>query len=217
MMVDQALIEKIVAEVVNEIDKIKTDEQLILVEASARHLHLCQNDFDQLFGKGNSLTTVSELSQPGQFLAQERVSLIGPKTTLNRIAVLGPLRNETQVELSYSDARLLGVKGMLRNSGQLEDTPGLQISANGKTITLDKGVIVAKRHIHVNSRDALKLKVKDNDIVSVAVNSNRPVIFNDVLIRVSDQFETRMHIDFDEANACGFQTGKTWAKLIKDE
>lgn len=216
-MVNQDLIQKIVEEVVNEIDKIKKDDYLIEVEASARHIHLCQDDFEKLFGRDSSLTKVSELSQPGQFLAQERVSITGPKATLNRIAILGPLRDKTQIELSFSDARLLGIKGVLRDSGCVDDTPGLQVSANGKTITLNQGVIIAKRHIHVNSKDALKLKVKDKDTVSVVIESERPLIFQDVLIRVSDQFETRMHIDFDEANACGFQTGKTWVKLIKDE
>lgn len=195
--------EDIVKRVLEELSKMQSQEQLTFpVEASARHVHLSQADVEALFGKGYSLTPARELSQPGQFLAKERVSLIGPKGSFENVAVLGPARSDSQVEISLTDARTLGVKAPIRESGKVDQTPGVVIVSEGRAINLEKGVIAAKRHIHMSSENAKKFDVKDKDLVSVRIHSERPLVFHDVLIRVSDQFNLSMHIDLDEANAC---------------
>lgn len=204
------LIKKVVEEVLKEAKKIddsKSNDNLIPIEASAKHVHLSQKDVEALFGAGHQLTFDRELSQPGQFLAKERVMLIGPKGVIERVAVLGPARNQTQVEISITDSRVLGVEAKLRESGQLEGTKGIVISGNGNVVKALNGLIAAKRHIHMTSKDAEKLNVKDKQIVSVKVYSDRPVILEDVVVRVNDNYALAMHIDFDEANACALTKG----------
>lgn len=204
------LIKKVVEEVLKEAKKIddsKSNDNLIPIEASAKHVHLSQKDVEALFGAGHQLTFDRELSQPGQFLAKERVMLIGPKGVIERVAVLGPARDQTQVEISITDSRVLGVEAKLRESGQLEGTKGIVISANGNVVKALNGLIAAKRHIHMTSKDAEKLNVKDKQIVSVKVYSDRPVILEDVVVRVNDNYALAMHIDFDEANACALTKG----------
>lgn len=204
------LIKKVVEEVLKEAKKIddsKSNDNLIPIEASAKHVHLSQKDVEALFGKGHQLTFDRELSQPGQFLAKERVMLIGPKGVIERVAVLGPARDQTQVEISITDSRVLGLEAKLRESGQLEGTKGIVISANGNVVKALNGLIAAKRHIHMTSKDAEKLNVKDKQIVSVKVYSDRPVILEDVVVRVNDNYALAMHIDFDEANACALTKG----------
>lgn len=196
--------EDLVKRVLEEIKKIQSDTTLTFpVEASARHVHLSQADVEALFGKGYSLTPASELSQPGQFLAKERVSLIGPKGSFENVAVLGPARSDSQVEISLTDARTLGIKAPIRESGKVDNTPGLVVVSEGRAINLERGVIAAKRHIHMSPENARAFNVNDKDIVSVQIHSERPLVFQDVLIRVSEGFNLSMHVDLDEANACG--------------
>ncbi|WBA81388.1 phosphate propanoyltransferase [Endozoicomonas sp. GU-1] len=179
----------------------------IPIEASARHVHLCQKDVEALFGAGHQLTPVRELSQPGQFLCEERVTVIGPKGTFEKVAVLGPARPESQVEISRTDARQLGVNAPLKESGDIAGSPGIFLysSADNKQgmVQLHKGVIIARNHIHMTTADALRLGVKDKQEVDVRVETDRPMTFHRVLVRVNDSFSLAMHIDFDEANAVG--------------
>ncbi|PVZ72482.1 phosphate propanoyltransferase [Pelagibaculum spongiae] len=191
-------------QIVQIIDKVIAEFQgknTIPVEASGRHVHLCQKDVDILFGRGHQLTPKRELSQPGQYLCQERVNLIGPKGMLQNVAVLGPARPETQAELSRTDARIVGVDAPIRESGNVKGSPGLVMTAGTNFVTLNEGVIVARNHIHMTPEDAERLGVKDKDEVDVKVQCGRGITFNDVLVRVNSRFSLSMHIDFDEANA----------------
>lgn len=178
-----------------------------LVEASGRHIHLSEKDLRFLMGDHVNLAPVKFLSQPGQFVSQVRLTVLGPKGALHNVVVLGPTRSETQVELSLTDARQIGVNAPVRLSGDIDGTPGITILNGNRALTIERGVIVAKRHIHVKSSDADLFGVKNNDVVKVKIDGERPLIFDDVVIRVDDNFSTAMHIDFDEANACGFRKG----------
>lgn len=184
---------------------------LVEVEASARHVHLSQEHAELLFGPGAALTPSRPLSQPGQFLSQQRVTLIGPKGRKEHIAVLGPARTATQVELSRSDCMELGVRAPLRESGDVAGSGAIVIEGPCGTLKLKEGVIIAHNHIHVTAPDSVLLNLRDKQRVSVALLTERPVVFRDVIIRVSTQFSCKMHIDFDEANAAmvnGFALGK---------
>ena len=173
----------------------------IPVEMSARHVHLSKKDALELFG--SELTPVRELSQPGQYLCSERVRLIGPKGVMDNVAVLGPSRDESQVEISLTDARTLGIKVPIRQSGDIGGTPGIILSSATKIIGLERGVIVAGRHIHMSPEDAERLNVEDRQLVSVNMEGKRPAGFRDVLVRVHPDFRLALHIDADEANGCG--------------
>ena len=175
------------------------------MEASGRHVHVTQAQAHALFG--HRLTPKRELSQPGQFLANERVTVIGPKGRFEQVAVLGPERPEGQVELSMTDARVLGISAPVRLSGNTEDTPGATLQGPMGTVTLPRGVLVAQRHIHITPEDASLMQVQDKQVVRLQTYTNRPLIFDDVVVRVSPSFRTRVHLDYDEANACGFQAG----------
>lgn len=181
------------------------EKLFVEVEASGRHVHLTEADAMQLFGHG--LTEKRPLSQPGQFVCEERVTLIGPKGTLQRVAVLGPARPESQVEISLTDARLLGIEAPVRLSGDIQGTPGICISADKGEIRLSQGVIVAKRHIHMTPESAAQYGLKSGDEVRIKCLSARPLILENVAVRVSDKFATDVHIDYDEANACGYRAG----------
>lgn len=185
------------------------------LEASGRHVHLCRADIDRLFGKGHELTYVRDLSQPGQFVCKERVTVKGPKGALANVVVLGPERKESQVEISMTDARVLGIQPVVRLSGDISNTPGCTLIHEAETAELKKGVIVAKRHIHVFSGEADKLGLHDGETISLKVGGDRALIFNEVCVRVSDKFATYVHIDYDEANACGFKPGML-AQIIKN-
>ena len=188
-----------------------TKAGLVQVEVSARHVHLTDQDVEVLFGKGAVLHEKRPLSQKGQYLSEERVTLIGPKGKKERVAVLGPVRSATQVELSVSDCVSLGVKAPLRESGDVEGSGPITIEGPAGSISITQGTIVAHNHIHVPTDVARMLDLKDKEHVSVKILSERPVTFEDVSIRVSDAFTFRMHIDFDEANAAsvsGFTLGK---------
>ena len=188
-----------------------TKAGLVQVEVSARHVHLTDQDVEVLFGKGAVLHEKRPLSQKGQYLSEERVTLIGPKGKKERVAVLGPVRSATQVELSVSDCVSLGVKAPLRESGDVEGSGPITIEGPAGSISITQGTIVAHNHIHVPTDVARMLDLKDKEHVSVKILCERPVTCEDVIIRVSDAFTFRMHIDFDEANAAsvsGFTLGK---------
>lgn len=201
--------------IVNEVVKrLQSEDEGILVEASGRHVHLSKESVEMLFGKGYKLTKKRELSQPGQYLCDEKVMIIGSKGTIQNISVLGPEREETQIELSKTDAVSIGIKAPVKMSGDIENSGSVIIATQNAAIKLDMGVIVAKRHIHITPEDAKKYGVSNNEEVSVKVTGERGVIFTNVAVRVSDKFETVVHLDYDEANACGFVKGMK-ATIIK--
>ena len=175
------------------------------MEASGRHVHLTEAQAQQLFGHG--LTPERPLSQPGQYLSRERVTVIGPKGEFKNVAVLGPARSEGQVEISLTDGKVLGVKPPVRLSGVVKDTPGITIRGEKGEITLQRGVIAARRHIHMTPEDAARFGVKDKQVVRLETYTDRPLVFGDTVVRVSKDFSTRVHLDYDEANACGFVPG----------
>jgi len=181
---------------------------------SNRHVHLSQEDLEALFGKGFELTKSKDLSQPGQFAANEQVDLIGPKRAIKGVRILGPARKTTQVEISVTDAFTLGVAPVVRNSGDLVDTPGLKIVGPLGEIALDNGCIVAARHIHMHTSDADKFGVKDKDVVSVRTEGPRAVVFENVLARVHPDYALEMHVDTDEGNAAALKNG-TMVELVK--
>ena len=186
-----------------------------LVEVSALHIHVTQADMDILFGKGSELHPVKELSQPGQFASEEKLTLKGPKGSLTA-RILGPLRSETQVEVSLTEARQLGVKAQIRESGDLEGTTGdLTLVGPAGEIALTKGVIAAKRHVHMTPADAEKYGVTNGEVVAVKIETaGRSVVFGDTVIRVSDKYSLAMHIDTDEANAAAI-SGTAQGEIVK--
>lgn len=201
-------------QIVVDVVKIIKDEVLVEVEASGRHVHLCRRDIDSLFGKDYQLTRVKDLSQPGQYACKERITLEGPKGSLKNVIVLGPERKESQVEVSLTDALILGVKPPVKQSGELDETLPITLVTEEASVYLDRGLMVAKRHVHITPEDAAKFNVHDKEVVKVKVFGARPLIFDDVIVRVSKDFRTYMHIDYDEANACGFTPG-TLGMIIK--
>ena len=184
-----------------------------IVETSARHVHLSQKDIDTLFGAGYQLTNKKDLSQPGQFACEEKVEVIGPKGSL-KMSILGPARPASQVEISLSDARTLGVKAPVRESGDIAGTPGCTIKVGDNVVEIAEGVIVAKRHIHMTPADAAEIGVADKEIVKVKLDTARPLIFDDVVVRVSEKFALAMHIDTDECNAAG-AAGEVYGEIVK--
>jgi len=175
----------------------------IEIEASGRHVHVTKEQAESLFGHG--LTQSRPLSQPGQWVAKERVTVIGPKGEFRNVAVLGPERKEGQVEISLTDGRVLGIQPPIRPSGSVENSPGAVLRGPCGEVALPQGVIAAQRHIHITPEDAGRFGVKDKQIVKLQTYTARPLVFDDVLVRVSKDFATRVHLDFDEANACGYQ------------
>lgn len=189
----------------------------LLVETSARHVHLSKKEFEALFGEGKKLTVKKYLSQPGQFVSEEKVNLVGPKKSINGVSILGPLRKEAQVEVSLTDARTLGLLIPVRESGDTAGTPGITITSldGTKEVVLEKGVIAAKRHIHATPEDAKEMGLTNGEIVSVKVNTpDRSLIFDDVVVRVRDDFAFYMHIDTDESNAAGC-SGEVYGEILK--
>lgn len=178
----------------------------VSVGISNRHLHLSRATIQELFGN-EGLTKKKDLSQPGQYACEETVTLIGPKGRIEGVRILGPARSDTQVEISFTDAIRLGLTLPVRDSGSIEDTPGISILAGNKTIALDRGVIAAKRHIHVSEEEAALYGLKDKDIVKVRADTARGGVFHDVLVRVNSNFSLDFHIDTDEANAFGLKNG----------
>lgn len=180
----------------------------VLIETSARHVHVSRRVLNILFGEGYELTNKKDLSQPGQFACEERVQVIGPKNSFPAVSILGPVRPETQVELSAGDARAIGVKAPIRESGDLKGSAGCKIVGPKGEVELEDGVIIAKRHIHATPEDAEKYGLADKQIVSVKVDTpERSLIFGDVVVRVSKNYALAMHIDTDESNAAGCTPG----------
>ena len=175
------------------------------MEASGRHVHVTKEQAQILFGQ--PLTPKRPLSQPGQYLAQQRVTVVGPKGEFQNVAVLGPERKEAQVEISLTDAKTLGLTVPVRLSGDVSNTPGAKLIGPKGTVELSQGVLAAQRHIHITPEDAARFGVKDKQIVSLQTYTDRPLVFSQVAVRVSPDFQTRVHLDYDEANACGFQAG----------
>ncbi len=189
-------------------------EMKIMVETSARHVHLTQADLDTLFGAGYTLTSKKDLSQPGQFACVEKVEVVGPKSSL-KMSILGPVRPETQIEVAKTDARALGIDAPLRMSGDLEGTPGCKIIGPKGEIEVQKGVIVAKRHAHMTPEQAVEYGVTDGEAVGLRMEYNdRALIFGDVIVRVSKTAGLAVHIDTDEANAAGL-TGTVDGDIVK--
>ena len=186
----------------------------ILVEVSARHIHVTDEQLETLFGPGYKLTVKKELSQPGQFVSNERVRIVGPKGEI-KTSILGPTRKAAQVEISLTDARTIGVEATIRESGDIAGTNGVKVIGPAGELDLTEGLIAAKRHIHMTPADAEKFGVKNGDIVSVKVDTNgRSIVFGDTVVRVREDFALAMHIDTDEGNAAGM-TGSVEGELIK--
>ena len=179
----------------------------IEIEASGRHVHLTVEATQALFGPGHRLTAVRPLSQPGQFVCAERVDVIGPKGSFQNVAILGPERKENQVEVSRTDAVTLGLKPPVRQSGDLHGSCPVILRANGRELKLENGLIIAKRHVHLTPRDAERFGVRDGEVLGLKCLTDRPAVLMDTVARVSDKFATYVHLDYDEANACGWAKG----------
>ena len=176
--------------------------ETFMIETSARHVHVTQEHLEILFGKGHALTPKKDLSQPGQFACEERITVVGPKKEQPGVSILGPVRSKTQVELSATDARALGFPTVIRESGDIAGTPGCKLVGPCGEVEINEGVIVAKRHIHMTPDDAQRFGVRDKQIVNVKANcADRSLVFGDVVVRVSPKFALAMHIDTDESNA----------------
>ncbi|MFD0829250.1 phosphate propanoyltransferase [Neobacillus sp. M.A.Huq-85] len=188
---------------VNEIAEI----HLIPVGVSNRHVHLTLADVETLFGNGYLLTPFRELSQPGQFAAVEQVTLLGPKGIIQNVRILGPARGETQVEISITDGFQLGVHPPVRLSGSIEGTPGLTLVGPKGCVVMEKGVIIAKRHVHLSPNDAKELNVEQGDRLFLETVGDRRIIFSDVVVRVNPSYHKDFHVDLDEGNAAGLKTG----------
>ncbi|WP_434510667.1 phosphate propanoyltransferase [Desulfitobacterium sp. AusDCA] len=224
-MIDNQLIDIITKAVLNHVC-LDTGENLtqpaefnrlkIPVAISNRHVHLSEDHIGVLFGNNYNFKISKYLSQPGQFACEEKVTLVGPKGVIENVRILGPSRKQTQVELSISDSFKLGVKAPIRDSGDLANSAGITIVGPLGSITLHKGVIVAARHIHMHTNDALQFGVKDKDRVSVKVPGSRGLIFNEMLVRVNDKSKLEMHIDIDEANAA-FLKNNDYIELINTQ
>ena len=185
-----------------------------IVEISARHVHVTDEQVEILFGEGHTLTNKKDLSQPGQFACEEKVTVVGPKGEL-KASILGPTRKEAQVELSLTDARTVGVEALIRESGDIEGTNGIKLIGPCGEIELEKGVIAAKRHIHMTPSDAENYGVKNGDVVSVKVDTDdRSLVFGDTVVRVREDFALAMHIDTDEGNAAGIK-GSALGEILK--
>lgn len=200
---EKQVLEKIVFNSVLEALKEREKPNKVILGVSNKHIHLTQEHVEALFGQGHELTKIKDLVQPGQFAAEECVQVVGPKGSFGKVRVLGPVRPESQVEISKTDARTLGIKAPVRESGKLEGTPGVKLVGPCGEVELDHGVIVAARHIHFSTEDAKKFGVVDKQLVGVKTTGERKVVFGDVICRVKDNFALEMHLDTDEANAAG--------------
>ncbi|WPK11571.1 phosphate propanoyltransferase [Lysinibacillus louembei] len=211
------LVQKIVEEVLQQVLKnqpsLQHDHQ-IPVGVSARHVHLAQTEVEQLFGQNYQLTPKFELSQPGQFAAEETVVIAGPKGSIERVRILGPARSLSQVEVSFTDAIKLGVAPPLRISGDVKGSSPITLIGPKGSVVLKEGLIVAKAHIHMTPADSARLQVKDGQSVQVKLSGIRPIILSDVIIRVSERYRLEMHIDTDEANAGLIKQG-AFAEIVQ--
>lgn len=194
--------------------KVISMKNTVLVETSARHVHLTKEHIEILFGAGHELTVKKMLSQPGQYACEERVDVVGPKKAIAGVSILGPARPASQVEVSLTDARTLGVAAPVRESGDIAGTPGIKLVGPCGEVELTEGVIAAKRHIHLTPADAEEMGVADKEIVKVKLNTERALVFDNVVVRVNPNFAAAMHIDTDESNAaCAF--GQVYGEIVK--
>lgn len=189
-------------------------DNLIPVGISNRHIHLSKEHLAILFGEEYELTERKPLSQPGQYAAEETVTIVGPKTEISKVRILGPIRKATQIEVSRTDSFKLGITPPVRDSGDIEGSPGLKVVGPKGEVELDKGVIIASRHIHFHTSDAERFGVKDGDKVKVKTTGERAMIFENVLCRVADNYALDFHIDTDEGNAAGLKTGEKVELII---
>lgn len=185
------------------------------VGVSARHVHLNQKDLEVLFGVGYKLVPYRQLSQPGQFASREVLKIIGPKGQHDKVRVLGPLRKQTQIEISITDSVVLGIKAPLRESGDLHETPGIVLSGPKGSVSLNNGVIVASRHIHFHSSEAARYGILDKQDLSVQIEGYRGSVLHHVIARVSDHYQLELHLDTDEANATGAKNGDIATIIMK--
>ena len=181
------------------------------LEASGRHVHVTKEQAVALFG--HDLTPARELSQPGQYLAKERVTVTGPRGEFQNVAVLGPARKGAQVEISLTDGRTLGITPPVRLSGDTKGSPGCTLTGSCGSVAIPEGVIAAQRHIHLHPRDAARFQVRDKQVVKLQTFTARPAVFEEVMVRVSPDYASAVHLDYDEANACGFANGD-WGRII---
>ena len=181
------------------------------LEASGRHVHVTSRQAEILFGHG--LTEDRPLSQPGQYLAKERLTLIGAKGEFRNVAVLGPERKEAQVEISLTDGKVLGITPPVRLSGQVSGTPGIRLKGPAGEVRLEQGLMAAQRHIHLSPKQAERFGVRDKQVVRLETFTSRPVIFDAVVVRVHPDFQGAVHLDYDEANACGMEKGD-WGRIL---
>lgn len=202
-----ALVAKIIREKCGEAAVCSEDDMLVPVGVSNRHIHLSQEDFETLFGKGAEMTHFKDLSQPGQFACKEVMTLVGPGGAIERVRLLGPARKQTQVEVSVADCFKLGIKAPLRDSGDLAGSAPLTIVGPKGSVNIPEGCIIALKHIHMHTSDAERFGLKDKDHVNVQICGERKLMFQEVLIRVSDKFKLEMHVDMDEANAASLSNG----------
>ena len=186
----------------------------VLIEVSARHIHLSQKDLEALFGENYSLNKIKDLSQPGEFAAKETLTLVGPKKNLENVRIIGPVRENTQVELSITDCFFLGVKPVIKVSGNLAGTEGIKIIGPKNELVLEKGVIVPQRHLHIETAEAEKNGLKTGDIIRVKVEGERGLIFDNVAVRTKDNYVTAVHLDTDEGNAAGVK-GSVKGEIIE--
>jgi|LGVE01.1.fsa_nt_gb putative phosphotransacetylase len=213
-MIAQVIVEKIFKEDNNDhSEKMKKDLLNIPIGVSNRHVHLCQKDMDILFGEGSELTIYRELSQKGYFAAKETVTLAGPKGALNKVRLLGPLRNNTQIELLASDRFALGIEPPVRESGTQALAPTITLVGPKGTVINHMGGMVAWRHIHMNAQEAKLLDLNDGDYIKVKTQGEREIIFSNVKVRIGEAFRTELHLDSDEANAAGIKNGEN-VKII---
>lgn len=175
----------------------------IPIEVSARHIHLCQKDLEKLFGKGYQLNKFRDLTQPGNFASQETLTIKSDKAEIGNVRIVGPLRDYTQIEFSLTDAIFLGVEPVIRKSGNLDGTPGILLISPKAELKLKKDVIIPWRHIHINKTQASELELKEDDLVSVRVENERGLVFNNIMIRIDENSPLVLHLDTDEGNACG--------------
>lgn len=189
-------------------------ENKVLVETSSRHVHVTKEHLEILFGKGAVLHNKRELSQPGQYLTEEKVTLVGPKREIANVSILGPERSATQVEVSLTDARTLGISAPIRESGDVAGSAACKIVGPAGEVELTEGVIAAQRHIHLTPKEAAEFNVADKEIVCVKIDSARSLVFDDVVVRVSEKFAPAMHVDTDESNAAAL-SGEVYGTIIK--
>ena len=187
------------------------DRVCIRLEASGRHVHITKEQAQTLFG--HDLTPDRPLSQPGQFLARERVTILGPKGKFCNVAVLGPVRPAAQVEISLTDGKTLGIQPPIRQSGDINGTPGVILVGGMGTVAIQQGVIAAQRHLHLTPEAAARFGVQDKQVVKLQTFTQRPLVFDEVVVRVSPDYADRAHLDFDEANACGMKPGD-WGRIL---